>query len=329
MSVDVRPASSGRHRAGRAQRSAPPGAPRRGWRTRLAWLDMRASPYLFISPFYIVFLIFGAFPLVFTVWVSLHDWELASGLREFTGLQNYRELLGDEAFWHSVVNTIGIFFMSTVPQLLLALWVANLLNRRLRASTFYRIGVVAPMVTSTAAVAIVFAQLFARDYGVVNWLLGQVGIDPIDWQASRGWSWVAISAMVDWRWTGYNALIYLAAMQAIPKDLYEAAAIDGASRVRQFWQITVPMLRPTIIFTVIISTIGGLQLFTEPVLFGSGRMDGGPVHQYQTVAMYMFDNAFRSDAYGYGAAIAWMLFLMIIVFSLLNFLFVRRAGGAR
>jgi len=290
---------------------------------------MRASPYLFISPFYIVFLIFGAFPLVFTVWVSLHDWELASGLREFTGLQNYRELLGDEAFWHSVVNTIGIFFMSTVPQLLLALWVANLLNRRLRASTFYRIGVVAPMVTSTAAVAIVFAQLFARDYGVVNWLLGQVGIDPIDWQASRGWSWVAISAMVDWRWTGYNALIYLAAMQAIPKDLYEAAAIDGASRVRQFWQITVPMLRPTIIFTVIISTIGGLQLFTEPVLFGSGRMDGGPVHQYQTVTMYMFDNAFRSDHYGYGAAIAWMLFLMIIVFSLLNFLFVRRAGGGR
>ncbi|WP_344956111.1 sugar ABC transporter permease [Actinomadura miaoliensis] len=329
MSVDVRPASSGRNRAGRAQRSAPPGAPRRGWRTRLARLDMRASPYLFISPFYVVFLIFGAFPLVFTVWVSLHDWELASGVREFVGLRNYGDLLADEAFWHSVVNTLGIFALSTVPQLLLALWVANLLNRRLRASTFYRIGMVAPMVTSTAAVAIVFAQLFARDYGMVNWVLGQVGVDPIDWQASRGWSWVAISAMVDWRWTGYNALIYLAAMQAIPKDLYEAAAIDGASRLRQFWQITVPMLRPTIIFTVIISTIGGLQLFTEPVLFGSGRMDGGPVHQYQTVAMYMFDNAFRSDAYGYGAAIAWMLFLMIIVFSLFNFLFVRRAGGSR
>jgi cellobiose transport system permease protein len=315
MSVDLRPAPAGRRR--------------NALRARLSRLDMKVSPYLFIFPFYVVFLIFGAFPLGFTVWVSLHQWELGSGLREFIGLRNYRELLADSEFWNAVVNTIGMFALSTVPQLLLALLLANTLNRRLRGSTLLRIGVILPLVTSTAAVAIVFTQLFAADYGMINWLLGLVGVDDIGWQTERGWSWAAIATMVDWRWTGYNALIYLAAMQAIPKDLYEAAAIDGASRIRQFWRITVPLLQPTIIFTVIISTIGGLQLFTEPVLFGGGRMEGGAVHQYQTISMYMFDNAFRNDHYGYGAAIAWMLFVLIIVFSLLNFLFIHRTGGAK
>jgi len=306
--------------------------PRRTWRSRLARLDVKAAPYAFISPFYIVFLIFGAFPLVFTLWVSLHDWELASGTREFVGLDNYDYLLTDSDFWHATINTIGIFFISTVPQLLLALVIANALNRRMRLPTLFRIGMVAPLVTSTAAVAIVFTQMFDQDWGMINWFLGLFGIDAIAWSNSRGWSWVAIAVMVDWRWTGYNALIYLAAMQAIPKELYEAAAIDGASRIRQFWQITVPMLRPTIIFTVIISTIGGLQLFTEPVLFSihtPNKMDGGPLHQFQTITMYMYDNAFNSDRYGYGATVAWALFVMIIVFSLINFLAVRRTGGAK
>ncbi|MWK37745.1 ABC transporter permease subunit [Actinomadura sp. J1-007] len=321
--------------AGHAPAPAPGSGRRRpAWRARLARLDLKTAPYAFISPFYVVFLLFGGFPLVYTVWVSLHEWGLASGTRRWTGLENYRYLLSDADFWHAAVNTLGIFAVSTVPQLLVALLVANALNRRMRAATFFRIGMVAPLVTSTAAVAIVFTQLFDHDYGMANWLLGRIGMDGVDWQASRGWSWVAVSAMVDWRWTGYNALIYLAAMQAVPRDLYEAAAIDGASRLRQFWGITVPLLRPTILFTVVVSTIGGLQLFTEPVLFGAGagapdRMDGGSTHQFQTITMYMFGNAFGHDRYGYGAAVACALFVLIIVFSLANFLFVRRAGGTR
>ncbi|HEY8479350.1 MAG TPA: sugar ABC transporter permease [Spirillospora sp.] len=329
MTTELRPSRNGSP-AHTPARHRP--QPRRTWRSRLARLDVKAAPYAFISPFYIVFLIFGAFPLVFTLWVSLHDWELASGTREFVGLDNYDYLLTDSDFWHATINTIGIFFISTVPQLLLALVIANALNRRMRLPTLFRIGMVAPLVTSTAAVAIVFTQMFDQDWGMINWFLGLFGIDAIAWSNSRGWSWVAIAVMVDWRWTGYNALIYLAAMQAIPKELYEAAAIDGASRIRQFWQITVPMLRPTIIFTVIISTIGGLQLFTEPVLFSihtPNKMDGGPLHQFQTITMYMYDNAFNSDRYGYGATVAWALFVMIIVFSLINFLAVRRTGGAK
>ncbi|MEV4256606.1 sugar ABC transporter permease, partial [Spirillospora sp. NPDC049652] len=298
---------------------------RRAW---LARLDLKASPYAFVAPFFVVFLLFGGYPLVYTLWVSLHDWGLASGTREWAGFGNYSYLFGDDQFWHALVNTLGIFVLSTVPQLLLALLLANTLNRRMRAATVFRIGVVAPLITSMAAVAIVFGQLFDTHYGFINWILHT----DIEWHTNRLWSWTAISVMVDWRWTGYNALIFLAAMQAIPKDLYEAAAIDGASRMRQFWQITVPLLRPTILFTVIISTIGGLQLFTEPVLFANdtaNRMDGGATHQFQTLTLYMYDNAFGHDRYGYGAAIAWVLFLLIIVFSLLNFLFIRRAGGTR
>jgi cellobiose transport system permease protein len=135
--------------------------------------------------------------------------------------------------------------------------------------------------------------------------------------------------MVDWRWTGYNTLIFLAGMQAIPRELYEAAAIDGASRMKQFWRITVPSLRPTIIFTSIIATIGGLQLFTEPLLFNQNFMNGGSLRQGQTVAMYMYENAFQRFQYGYGSAIAWMLFLLILVVSLLNYLITRRLSGGR
>ena len=329
MTTDLRPSRNGPPQPTSAQTHR---APRRTWRARLARLDVKGAPYAFISPFYIVFLIFGAFPLVYTLWVSLHQWELASGTRKFIGLDNFDYLLTDEGFWHATVNTLGIFVISTVPQLLIALFVANALNRRMRLPTMFRIGMVAPLVTSTAAVAIVFTQMFDTNWGLINWAIGLFGVDPIEWSSSRGWSWAAIAIRVDWRWTGYNALIYRAAMQAIPRDLYEAAAIDGASRIRQFWQITVPLLRPTILFTVIISTIGGLQLFTEPVLFSvatPNKMDGGPLHQFQTITMYMYDNAFGHDRYGYGAAVAWALFVLIIVFSLINFLAVRRTGGAK
>jgi cellobiose transport system permease protein len=266
---------------------------------------------------------------VYTLWVSLHDWDLLAADHPFVGLANYSALMSDSDFWNSVYNTLGIFVLSTVPQLLLALWLANLLNRQLRARTFFRMGVLIPNITSTAAVAIVFGQLFSRDFGLVNWVLGLVGAGPIDWNASKLGSWVAISTMVDWRWTGYNALIFLAAMQAIPRDLYESAAIDGARPSRQFWSITVPLLRPTIIFCVIISTIGGLQLFTEPLLFNSGTnaIRGGPLRESQTMTMYMFENAFAPNYnFGYGAAVAWMLFALIVVVAIVNVLIIRRAA---
>ncbi|MFC7330638.1 carbohydrate ABC transporter permease [Marinactinospora rubrisoli] len=298
-------------------------------RTRLAHLDVKGSPYLFISPFFLLFGVFGLFPLLYTVWVSLHEWSLIGGNEGFVGLANYERLITDGKFWNALYNTLGIFVIAVVPQLLVALFLADLLNRRLRWSGFFRIGLILPYVTSIAAVAIVFGQLFGPQFGMVNYVLELAGIDPVDWRGEKYASWVAIAVMIDWRWTGYNALIYLAAMQAVSRDLYEAAALDGAGRLRQFWQITIPMLRPTIIFTVIISTIGQMQLFTEPAVFGTdGAMNGGTESQFQTVMMLVYQEAFRYGNYGYGSAVAWMLFLLIVLFSLLNVLVTSRIRSA-
>jgi cellobiose transport system permease protein len=297
----------------------------RGWVRRL---DVKASPYLYVAPFFALFALFGLFPLGYTAYVSLTDRNLLAPASSFVGLANYRELLTDSYFWNAVVNTLGIWVISTVPQLLLALGLAHLLNTKLRARTLFRMSVLLPQVTSLVAVALIFTQLFSTDYGLVNWVLAHVGLGTVDWEAGRLSSWIALSVMVTWRWTGYNALIYLAAMQAIPDELYEAAATDGARPFRQFVHITIPMLRPTIVFTVIVSTIGGLQLFTEPFLFQPVKNSptGGSARQYQTVAMYLYEKAFGSAQFdfGYAAAIAWCLFLLIAVVSLVNFLVVRR-----
>ncbi|WP_027659678.1 carbohydrate ABC transporter permease [Salinispora fenicalii] len=305
----------------------PPGGTRKRPRRSLAHLDIKYSPYLYIAPFFLIFGIFGLYPMLRTLWMSLHDWDMI-GDRTFIGLDNYTRLLSDDYFWNALVNTFGIFALSTVPQLLLALFLANLLNRTLlRAKTFFRMAIFIPNVVSVAAVAIVFGMLYQREYGLVNWLLGFVGIDQIDWDGQTWSSWTAIASMVNWRWTGYNTLILLAGMQAIPRDLYEAAEIDGAGQWRQFWRITLPLLRPTFIFVVILSTIGGMQLFTEPLLFANGNIIGGTQRDFQTLAMYMYEMGITNlNSAGYGAAVAWALFMIIGLMSLLNFVLVRRAA---
>ena len=302
-------------------------------RARLHRVDAKTSPYLYISPFFVLFGVFGLFPLGYTAWVALTDRTLLGSQTHFIGLENFTNLIHDSYFWNAVENTFAIWLIATVPQLLLALFLAHLLNTKLRARTFFRMSVLLPQVTSLVAVALIFAQLFSRDYGLVNYGLGAFGVHHVDWEAGRLSSWIALSVMVTWRWTGYNALIYLAAMQGIPEELYEAAAIDGAKAWRQFRHVTIPMLRPTIIFTVIVSTIGGLQLFTEPFLFqptNRGLATGGSARQYQTVAMYLYENAFGSAQFkfGYAAAIAWCLVVLIALFSLVNFLIVRRIRSA-
>jgi cellobiose transport system permease protein len=313
--------------------TAPP-APRRTPHrraSRLARLDLKASPYLYVAPFFVIFACFLLFPLLYTLYVSTRNWALGAPDSTGVGLANFVELWHDAQFWNSVRNTFGIFALSTVPQLLLALGLANLLNKRIRARVLFRMGVLVPIVTSTVVVGLVFNELFSRDFGMVNWVLIHLGGHPVDWKADRWSSWTALATMVNWRWTGYNALIYLAAMQSIPKDLYESADLDGASGWRQFWRITVPMLRPTIIFTVIISTIGGLQLFGEPMTFGTGAnsFSGGTLHQYQTVTMYLWEVMFSRYRLGYAGAVAWVLFLLILVTSMVNFFVVRRINSER
>jgi len=225
-------------------------------RERLSRLDTKVSPYLYVPPFFVLFAIFGAFPLGYTAWVSLTDRNLLDQHTQFVGLANYTALLPDSYFWNAVENTLGIWVLSTVPQLLMALGLAHLLNRAIRGRSFFRMTILLPQVTSLVAVGLIFAQLFDFRYGLFNYVLSELGIGKVNWEAGQLSSWFALSVMVTWRWVGYNALIYLAAMQGIPEELYEAAEVDGASGWQQFIHVTIPSLRPTIIFTVIISTIG-------------------------------------------------------------------------
>jgi cellobiose transport system permease protein len=302
------------------------GVPPRRRTSRFGRLDIKYSPYVFVAPFFLLFAVFGAYPLIYTAVLSLRKNTLTGGDQGFVGFENYSKVLADEHFWTVIGNTFGLFIVATVPQLILALMIASWLNKKMRARTAIRMGVLIPNITSVAAVGIVFGLIFADRYGLANWLLQTVGFDPVEWRNHRWSSWTAIAFMVDWRWTGYNALIYLAAMQAIPKELYESASLDGASAMRRFWRITVPLIQPTILFTVIISTIGGMQLFTEPLLFNYGRIQGGSLNEFQTVAMYIYETTFTNNFnVGRGAAISWLLFLIILIFALINFLLVRRS----
>ncbi|MFD3660029.1 carbohydrate ABC transporter permease [Streptomyces sp. NPDC058659] len=297
-------------------------APRREPSVRRAW--RKASPYAYIAPFFTLFAAFGVFPLVYTAYVSLYRVELQTpGDMEWRGLGNYTALLGDEFFWTALRNTFTIGVLSTVPQLVMALGLAHLLNYRMRGRTFLRTAILLPYATSVAAATLVFAQLFGRDFGLINYLLGVVGIAPVDWQTGTVASQIAVSTVVVWRWTGYNALIYLAGMQSIPDELYEAAAMDGASRWRQFLHVTLPGLRPTIVFTVVVSTIGATQLFGEPLLL-EGSISGGISHQYQTLGLYMYEQGWGFFHLGRAAAIAWVMFLLIVVLVGVNALLARR-----
>ncbi|MBU2662044.1 sugar ABC transporter permease [Actinoplanes bogorensis] len=323
--TELRPAS---HR----QVPPPKNVKTRSWLYRF---DNKTVPYVFISPFFILFGIFGVFPLIFNGIVAVRNWQLDDpAANGWVGLDNFQRLLTDEDFWNALGNTFGIFILSTVPQLLIALIIANLLNRRLRGNTFWRIGILLPYLTPVVASTLVFAIFFARDNGMANWFLSLVGFGhetPLDWRAQKWSAWLAIATMVNWKWIGYNALLYLSAMQAIPKDVYEAAAVDGAGPWRQLWRITVPMIQPVVVFTVILSTIGGLQLFNEPMMFDENPQSasGGSDHQFQTIAQLIYKVGWKDLDLGYAASMSWALFLIILIVAGINTLLTRRIGGER
>ncbi|MFJ9636655.1 carbohydrate ABC transporter permease [Streptomyces sp. NPDC101178] len=306
-----------------------PGRTANGHRTGRPPVRRQLLPYLFIAPFFVVFGIFGLYPLIQTFWVSLHDWDRLAGPGGWVGADNFTRLLSDSDFYTATFNTLSIFVLSTVPQLLAALALAWLLDRHLRSPSVWRALVLVPQYVSVVAVALVFSQLFGRDFGIVNWALEGLGIisAPVDWTADTWSSHLAISFMVMWRWTGYNALIYLAAMQAVPRALYESAQLDGAGRLLTFRKITLPAIRPTVVFTVVISTIGGLQLFAEPFLFDQqGNAEGGAEHQFQTLTLMLYKYGFINNDAGYASAVSWVLFLVIALVAAVNFLLARRSG---
>lgn len=286
-----------------------------GWRPDQQW-----EAYLFILPSFIGFLVFVALPVVVSLLLSFVDWNL---LRppEWVGWANYRQLLTrDPVFWRVVRNTV-YFMLTIVPlQLMLGLALAAALNQNLRGRLVYRVIYFMPVVTTIVAGAIVFQFLLNRDFGLISqaiWKLGEwtgLPIQPPDFLNSTRWSKPAVVLLTLWKNTGFTMVVYLAALQGVPKELYDAAEVDGANGWQRFRNVTIPLISPTTFFLLIIQMIGAFQLFTEAYTMTRG----GPAQSTLTVVYYIYQNAFQFGRMGKASAIAWFLFIFIFLFTLLQ-----------
>jgi cellobiose transport system permease protein len=281
--------------------------------------------YPAIAPFFIIFLIFGVAPVVYSVYIAFFKWD-PLGTSEFNGINNFIFLLQDSDFWLAIRNTFSIWALSTFPQMLMAISLAAILrNKRLKGKSFWRTIFLVPNITSIIAITIVFQQLFGRDYGIINSLIGLIpGAEHIDFIEGVIPSHIQIAAMITWRWVGYNTLIFLASMLAIPDELYESASCDGATKWQQFRYVTLPSLRNTITFVLIVGTIGGLQVFAEPQQIGA---DGGSSKQFLTLTLFLYNQAFLNNKYGYAAAIGIAITVIVLIISTINFFITRKMSG--
>lgn len=287
------------------------------------------APYVLLAPFVFLFLVFGLFPIAFSLFLMFHSWDPVQGVdaMQFVGLENLTFAVQDPLLWTSLYNTLWLALASGVPQHLVAIPLAYLINEKLGPWRNAAMGVYfLPYITSTVAIAIMFATLFSTDYGAVNTLLQALAAQPwlgavlpaeaIDWLGSPATIKPVVALVVFWRYVGFNTVLYVAAMQSIPRDLYEAAHLDGAGPWRVFWHITLPQLRPMMYFGVTLTLIGGLQLFEEPFILTGGK--GGIEYAGMTTALYMYRTAFEFSDFGLASAISWLLFALILVLTLIT-----------
>jgi ABC-type sugar transport system permease subunit len=287
-------------------------------RTAMKEAKRSAWAYVFISPFYMLYAVFGLFPLLYGFWLSFYKWDGISPMK-WAGLANYAKLLSDDIWWKAIYNTIWLFFGATIPQLIIALLLAFIINSNfIRGKDFFRAAFFAPNVASAVAVGLIFGALFGERYGMINYGLSVFGIKGVDWIGSAAWLKPSIALVTVWQWTGYSMIIFLAGLQSINLELYEAAKVDGAETKDIFWSITMPLLRPVIVFQVILSIIGAMQNFDIPVILAGGTQSsapGGTDRSGLTAVMLIYWTAFKYTNFGYAAAMAFLLFLLIIAFS--------------
>jgi multiple sugar transport system permease protein len=287
---------------------------RRGSRWRL---PPRWAPYALLAPFLLLFVVFGVFPLLFSLHLAFQSWEPTSGLAamQFVGLSNFAFALQDEWFWKALQNTFWLALLAGVPQHLVAIPVACFIHAKARRWRNWVVGAwFMPYITSTVAIAILFTSLFSTDYGLVNAAIrGLWQGSPVDWLNQPATLQCAIALLVFWRFVGFNVVLYLAALQSVPADIYEAATIDGASAWQQFRYITLPSLRPAMLFGVTLSVIGGLQLFEEPFILTGGK--GGTDQAGMTAAVYLYRLAFDFNDFGAASAMSWLLFAVVAVMT--------------
>lgn len=279
------------------------------------WGEKREG-WLFISIALVLFLFFSLYPIIDSLILSFYT---SRGIvYKFNGLGNIKRLFDDQMFYISLKNTM-IYLIIQVPiMLVLAIFLATLLNStKLKFKSFFRTCIFLPCVTSLVAYSVLFKMIFAEK-GLVNNILMKTGVfqTGIPWLTDPFWAKVTIILALLWRWTGYNMIFFLAALQSIPKDMYEAANIDGVSKIKQFFYITIPQLKPILLFTTIMSTIGTLQLFDEPM----NLTMGGPANSTMTISQYIYNVSFvYAPNFGYAATISYTVVLMIALLSYIQF----------
>ena len=284
--------------------------PQRG--PRWSSLRRRSAPYVFVAPFIAIFALFSVYPLSFALRLSFTDWR-GTGSANWVGFDNYTYLLGNPAFWSSLANS-GILWLLIIPaQLVIGLLAAVLLNNaKLRLRGFYRTAFIVPFVTPLVAIAQIWVVVFDQSYGPVNDILNVFGIPDIGWLTTSDWSKPTLALLFLWKTTGFAIIILLSGLQSIDGTVYEAAALDGASRARQLWSVTVPLIRRTLMFLVVLQTLAVFQMFAEPYVVTRG----GPYGSTTTAGLFLYNHITRADL-GTGAANSFLLVIAVMVLSLL------------
>jgi ABC-type sugar transport system permease subunit len=272
--------------------------------------------YAFISPFYIMFAIFGLYPMLLSIYLSFTRWQ-GVGPMEFAGLVNFRLIPQDSLFWKSMANGVIIFFLYVPVMLFLALVLAVILNSpRVKGFRFFRTLIFVPYITNMVAAGFAFRLMLDESNGLFNNLLGFVGLPSVPWLENVWWARISLSLLIIWAWLGYNMVIMLAGLQTISSDLVEAAVVDGATPVQAFFRITVPLMRPVILFCTITSTIGSFGLFAEV----NTLTRAGPANATLTPLIRIYNTAFRgSFQYGLASAQAYTFFICIFVLTIIQF----------
>jgi multiple sugar transport system permease protein len=271
------------------------------------------TAYLFILPSLLGFVVFLVVPMVASLGISFYDWELLTPPR-FIGLKNFATLVTDRVFrdvvWNTVYYTFGLVPLNLVVSLGLALW----LNTRLRGLTLYRMAFFLPVVTVTVAVALIWRWMYEPRAGIIDVGLRAIGLPGPAWLGDTHWAMPAIIIMSVWKGFGYNMVLFLAGLQGIPVNLYEAAMIDGANGWQRFWRITLPLLSPVVFLAVVLTVISSFQVFDQAYVM----TNGGPANATNTIVLYIYQNGFQFFRMGYASAIAWVLFGVIFVFTLVQ-----------
>jgi multiple sugar transport system permease protein len=291
---------------------------------RRGWLREALTGWAFSAPFLVIFLSFLALPILASFVLSFTDFSLGNLVdplsARFIGLNNYAKLLHDPKFLQAALNTTIFVVFGTVLNLAVGLAAAVALNRGItRFRAVFRVGYYLPVVSSIVAIAVIWRFLFNADFGLVNGLLQTVGIKGPDWLGNPTLAVGIIVALMVWRNFGNAMIIFLAGLQGIPNDLYEAARIDGANRWQEFRSITLPMLRPTMLFLTVLTTIGFLQVFEEPFVM----TQGGPLNKTLPISMYVYQQGFNFFHQGYASAMAYTLFVVIAAITLIQFRLLR------